>query len=47
MQREYVLGVDIGTTNAKAMLVGADGALELVREGLRTDPLNTPSTRAR
>lgn len=31
----------------RVALVGADGALELVREGLRTDPLNTPSTRAR
>ena len=28
MQREYVLGVDIGTTNAKAMLVGADGTIQ-------------------
>ena len=41
MQREYVLGVDIGTTNAKAMLVGADGTI------LRTQavgyPLLTPS----
>lgn len=31
----------------RVALVGADGAPELVREGLRTDPLNTPSTRAR
>lgn len=31
----------------RVALVGADGALELVREGLRTDPLNTPSTKAR
>lgn len=31
----------------RVALVGADGAPELVREGLRTDPLNTPSIRAR
>ena len=31
----------------RVALVGVDGAPELVREGLRTDPLNTPSTRAR
>lgn len=31
----------------RVALVGADGAPELVREGLRTDPLNTPSTRER